>query len=453
MFREEFELDIDDFIEGIIANPHDDSARMVFADFLEEQGDPRAEMIRLQYELAEMSPFDKRRDKLRKRELKLLKEHGCFGKIPPEADLLKSDGYVGGFVDGIQITVTRFLRKQAEIFTQAPVRRVEMRGKSKKFHKLNESPYLGNIAHLTLRGHDASDDNLIKLFTNPNLCNLSTLELYDRSTSYDADYQPLGGGFGATVIEAIANAENLASLKHLRLYAWNAGEEACQKLLDSNVLSGLESLCITFADDVFLRELADSKTFQNLKALEVRGTLSGHGIHSLQSGSSLQQLESLCISCGGSRLGYDAFKISQPLPKLKHITISGGFPGEILTDIISRYRKLETLDLSGNYIANEHVMTLSEDPILSQLDKLRLTANQIGYEGAKALAESPHRRKSTRLYLVSNPVGAKDIEKLKDAYGKTFGNFGKSHLWDLQFDQSEEIARSLQSMLRRIEEL
>lgn len=444
-------MEIDDFIEGIIADPHDDSARMVFADFLEENGDPRAEMIRLQYELAEMSQFDKRRDKLRKRELKLLKEHGCFGKIPPEADLLKTDGYVGGFVDGIQITVTRFLRKQEEIFSQAPVRRVEMRGKSKKFHKLNESPYLGNIAHLTLRGHDASDENLIKLFTNANLCNLTALELYDRSTSYDEDYQPLGGGFGASVVEAIANAENLAGLKHLRLYAWNAGDDACQALIDSKVLSGLESLCITFADDTFLRELADSTTFQNLKSLEVRGQLTGHGIRALQSGTILQKLESLEIYCDGHQTGNEAFKSEQPLPNLKHITVGRGFSGEILTDIIRRYRKLETLDLSGNRILNDQVIALSQDPILGQLDKLRLTANRIRYDGAKALAESPHRKKSTRLYLVSNPVGAKNIERLKEAYGKTFGNFGKSHLWHLPRG-SDETINSLTSMLQRFEE-
>jgi uncharacterized protein (TIGR02996 family) len=41
-----------DFFEAILANPDDRSLPLVYADWLEERGDPRSEFLRLQAELA-----------------------------------------------------------------------------------------------------------------------------------------------------------------------------------------------------------------------------------------------------------------------------------------------------------------------------------------------------------------------------------------------------------------
>jgi uncharacterized protein (TIGR02996 family) len=40
------------FIDAIAENPDDDTARLVYADWLEDRGDPRAEYLRLEVELA-----------------------------------------------------------------------------------------------------------------------------------------------------------------------------------------------------------------------------------------------------------------------------------------------------------------------------------------------------------------------------------------------------------------
>jgi len=45
-----------DFITEILANPDDDMPRLIFADWLEERGDPRSEFIRVQCELARLTP-------------------------------------------------------------------------------------------------------------------------------------------------------------------------------------------------------------------------------------------------------------------------------------------------------------------------------------------------------------------------------------------------------------
>ena len=71
----------DDLLRSILLTPEDDLPRLVYADFLEEQGETeRAEFIRVQIELARMgNPFseadDSRHDILRRRERKLLKKN------------------------------------------------------------------------------------------------------------------------------------------------------------------------------------------------------------------------------------------------------------------------------------------------------------------------------------------------------------------------------------------
>ncbi len=54
----------DAFLQDIAADPDDDAPRMIFADWLEERGDPRGEFIRVQCQLARMAGNDPRRAEL-----------------------------------------------------------------------------------------------------------------------------------------------------------------------------------------------------------------------------------------------------------------------------------------------------------------------------------------------------------------------------------------------------
>src|SRR4051794_40513367 len=64
------------FLEAIREAPEDDAVRLVYADWLEDEGQvDRAEFIRLQCELARLGPGDPKGVKLRKRERALLKQH------------------------------------------------------------------------------------------------------------------------------------------------------------------------------------------------------------------------------------------------------------------------------------------------------------------------------------------------------------------------------------------
>src|SRR5262245_43696023 len=76
------------FLNTIRMVPDDDTARLVYADFLDEQGSPadsaRAEFIRVQIELARLPETDPKRPALEDRENELLRAHEAawIGELP-----------------------------------------------------------------------------------------------------------------------------------------------------------------------------------------------------------------------------------------------------------------------------------------------------------------------------------------------------------------------------------
>ena len=64
-----------DMLRAIREAPEDDTPRLVYADWLQERGDPRGELIAVQCALHGLSPADPRRAKLEGREEELLDAH------------------------------------------------------------------------------------------------------------------------------------------------------------------------------------------------------------------------------------------------------------------------------------------------------------------------------------------------------------------------------------------
>ena len=63
----------EDFLGDICEHPADDAPRLIYADWLDDHGQPRrAELIRLQCELAGLDEDDPRRAELAEREWELL---------------------------------------------------------------------------------------------------------------------------------------------------------------------------------------------------------------------------------------------------------------------------------------------------------------------------------------------------------------------------------------------
>jgi carbon storage regulator len=64
------------FLRAIEANPDDETARLMFADWLEERGDPLGEFLRVRCCLAKLPPGGRHRRGLNLRERALWAEHG-----------------------------------------------------------------------------------------------------------------------------------------------------------------------------------------------------------------------------------------------------------------------------------------------------------------------------------------------------------------------------------------
>jgi uncharacterized protein (TIGR02996 family) len=77
-------------LEAIRASPHDDAPRLIYADWLTAQGDPRGEFVSIQCRLAAAPEVERR--KLRTRENQLLKAH-ARDWLAPVLAVLEHEGH------------------------------------------------------------------------------------------------------------------------------------------------------------------------------------------------------------------------------------------------------------------------------------------------------------------------------------------------------------------------
>ncbi len=105
--------DAERFLAAIVANPDDDTLRLVYADWLEENGDAeRAEFIRLQIAEAQTRAPGSRRS------MELLERNRKRWLIP---GIPGSQVFRRGFVEYLHISADDFLKHEAMIETAAPV--------------------------------------------------------------------------------------------------------------------------------------------------------------------------------------------------------------------------------------------------------------------------------------------------------------------------------------------
>src|SRR4051794_22570375 len=108
----------EDFLQAILANPDDVVPRLVYADWLEERGDPRGEFIRLQCKLAHTPDSDPRVLPLRERESELLEIHHqtWLGPLSRWTDFWR---FRRGFVEEVSMEAENFLEHATSLFEQA----------------------------------------------------------------------------------------------------------------------------------------------------------------------------------------------------------------------------------------------------------------------------------------------------------------------------------------------
>ncbi len=417
----------DSILQDICDHPDDDTPRLIYADWLEENGGPaekdRAELIRVQIVLAGMAPDDERRDGLEARERELLAARGSEWLKPLEG--LSAPVFRHGFVERADMGARKFLTHGGRIFQRTPLRDL-------KLLRLNQTQggteavagcdLLRRLRGLDLANSALFDDPVATLVASPHLTGLTSLNLS-------------GTAAAAGTLQALVKVAPLANLKVLNLCATLVGHHLTILIgaelpfrledldlggayLNVNTLRkltgwpGLAALRRLSLSNALLRvpgtqQLAASPHLGNLRCLEVANCSIGvAGMQALAAAPTLAGLTALDVS--GNNLGVNglpALIASPHLTGLTHLSLANtgmNSRGMALLASWPGLGRLRELNLRGNELTDADLALLAASPYLGKLTSLDLANNQLGNDGARALAECPGLGKLRRLDLAYN---------------------------------------------------
>src|SRR5262249_8618412 len=178
-------MDNRSFLQGIVEAPENDAPRLVYADWLSEHGEgDRAELIRVQCQLASLAENGPGRPALAAREQALLDAHGQEWAGPLRG-LADQWAFRRGFVEqvGVGDTIHPFLRRIREAFSLAPIRALRLgyvagEGDGALPALLAAADCLRQVADLELQVyHYYGEPRLRRLLLSPHLAGLRRLVL------------------------------------------------------------------------------------------------------------------------------------------------------------------------------------------------------------------------------------------------------------------------------------
>jgi uncharacterized protein (TIGR02996 family) len=215
------------FLQAILEEPDDDAPRLVFADWLDDQGEAeRAEFIRLQCLLADLPAYDSRQADLERRAALLLGAHeerwtrGLRGRVAFWA-------FARGFVEEVGAPTAQFVEQAPALFQLAPLRTVHL------WHHnaidLLAGCHLHRLRHLDLSGSPLTDEDVLTLAGVAHLDGLRGLNL--GST-----------GIGDAAVHMLAHARGLAGLNELYLSSNQIGNAGARALATTPQLQRLTAL-------------------------------------------------------------------------------------------------------------------------------------------------------------------------------------------------------------------
>lgn len=228
------------FLQAILHEPGDDALRLIYADWLEERGQPRAEFIRVQVELDRMIAAgvhneDPRRRKLFRREVDLIRTYKeeWFGPLRKVFDYWDCHG---GFLDRVSTGAKELLQHADELFGQHPVRRLDLSITPETMADLAACAYLSRVEDLRLisRGGTSftgwSEAGLRALATSPSLtAGLTELTLNSASVGDDG-------------VRGLAAAMSFPRLHTLDLSGCDIHNKGAALLAGCAALAGLTTL-------------------------------------------------------------------------------------------------------------------------------------------------------------------------------------------------------------------
>lgn len=440
------------FLRAIAADPDDDVPRLIYADWLEERGDPRSEFIRLQCELAQL-PAHQRPPNLTARESELQSRYsrGWDTALRGEDVHLVPREYQRGFLHEVAMHLVTAVKQSAMLFQAAPTVRSlciysietieearqlvetgcvarlwEFRVESIEPAALGVLLDSGQFSSLRSLSVELTWDNgaIERLARCGALHGLETLELkHVRLGSHD--------------IEAILSSPHLTKLKALDISLASAA--AAHRLAQLPEAGKLEKLDIWGPDEDVgdspmddaesaIVALAGSRHWASLQELSVFSIPCGDDVaHALARHQSLENLRDLYLSdaCMSDQ-GMAAMSRSHALAQLETLGLPRmGDEGAVAVARSPRWKRLRVLSLGGERLTSVGAKELAAARHLTSLRTLSLGRSRIGPSGLFSLAYSDYLEGLDRLYLMDSDIGDEGLVRL--ARSPVFKNLGA--LW------------------------
>jgi len=399
--------DHDSFFAEIFASPDDDGPRLVYADWLLEQGDPHGEFIHLQIQRAALKHGSSPARRFRKRELELLREHEAEW-VGPVANLVDRYEFHRGFVSHIRLALSRFLRSADEIFQHAPVDSLRLRKGASNTRKLFEISHLKKVRSLNL--HRSRLDG--------------------------------------PAVRALRDGGHFESLRHAEFDQCGLTPEGCHILAGTN-LPSLESLDLSGNTHLSGSDgcvtLFSKRT--ELKKLNFNFCYVGNAAAVALARNSVPRLTDLGLRCCNLTQEGIATLASAGLPSLRVLDLGSNHGASEL--VAASFTNLEELDLSHQRITDtqlaaligspsfqnlrrlnlnsihgltsQGIETLAQSPFLGQLESLCIQFPGMRKEDVLALAKSPHIRRPGILDIGGYSLSHEDRAFLAERYGKRIG--------------------------------
>jgi uncharacterized protein (TIGR02996 family) len=394
------------FLEDILEHPDDEAPRLIYADWLDDHGQPeRAEYIRAECELERIEAYSPRWRQLSERQLTLIKAnkkkwtHSLRG-------LISSCFFRRGFVETVTLSAQQFAQNAATIFQRAPVRQIHF---NRIWGGITEPELIAGREELSrVEGLDFShsllrDEGLRIILQSPHLPNLTSLVL-SRS------------GVTQAGVRELASSQRLNDLTTLHLEANNLGEGGIRNLLTSPHLTKLHTLNLNGngIGDEGVRALARSPLLKELNVLGLEDffttPITDAGFKELVESPHLHRLTNLNFAGGQiSDASVERLSHAAAFPQLRQLNLAR-----------------EALRRPNVRVTDAGARALAVSPGLAKLHWLNLANNYLTDAGAAALAESPHLGNLGHLNLKGNAISANMQKTLRKRFGVGVCTFSKS---------------------------
>jgi uncharacterized protein (TIGR02996 family) len=168
--------------QAVLDRPDEDAPRLLFAAFLDAQGDPYGAFIRAQ--LAHTEALRHRSDEEAKQRydevLRLENEHRTSAWTNGIEELVRLPAFIRGFVEKVVINAKDYLSRADELYRVAPIRHLVLSEVGDLVIDVARDPHLAQLVSLTLgntsRKNPIGDAGIAAIAASPYLRKLKSLE-------------------------------------------------------------------------------------------------------------------------------------------------------------------------------------------------------------------------------------------------------------------------------------